>query len=82
MSMDYSVSLNGIQVAEQNFSQAAQRIATANLPAPNAPVDSLTLTDFAAELVAADLAKTAIKANIKVIHAQNDLAQEALDLFA
>jgi hypothetical protein len=80
--MDYSISLNGIQVAERNFSQAAQRIATANLPTTNAPMDSLTLTDFAAELVAADLAKTEIKANIEFIRTQSELEQETLDLFA
>ena len=69
MSGDYSISLNGIFAAERNLLQSARRIAAADLPDP-------------AEIVAIDQAKTAVKANLQVISAQQELDREALDLFA
>ena len=68
MSGDYSISLNGIFAAERNLLQSARRIAAADLPDP-------------AEIVAIDQAKTAVKANLQVISAQQELDREALDLF-
>jgi hypothetical protein len=82
MSADYSISLNGILTAERNLSQAAQRIATVNLPSAGAPADSLSLTDLAAELVAVDRAKITAEANLRVLSTQQGLEREALDLFA
>ena len=82
MSVDYSISLNGILAAERNLDQAARHIASANLPAPGIPEDSFSLTDFAAELLAIDQAKIAEKANLRVLSTQRDLEREALDLFA
>ena len=69
MSGDYSISLNGIFAAERNLMQSARRIAAADLP-------------DAAEIVAIDQAKTAVKANLQVISAQQELDREVLDLFA
>ena len=69
MSGDYSISLNGIFAAERNLLQSARRIAASELPDP-------------AEIVAIDEAKTAVKANLQVISAQQELDREALDLFA
>ena len=80
--MDYSISLNGIFAAERNFERAAGRIASANVPVSNAASDSISLTDFAAELLAVDQAKTAVQANLQVISKQDELEREALDLFA
>ena len=82
MSCDYTISLNGIIAAERSPEQAARRIAATNLPAQDAPVDRLSLTDFAAELLAADLAKTAAEANFQVFSTELGLEHEALDLFA
>jgi hypothetical protein len=79
--MDFSISLNGVQTAEQNFNQAAQKIAAANLPSSESP-DRFELTDFAAELIAADQAKFAVEANLRVISTQTELEHETLNLFA
>ena len=79
---DYAISLNGIQEAEWRLEQAARRIATANLSAADEPSDYVTLTDFAAELIAAEMAKTSIKANLEVISTRQELEHEILDLFA
>jgi hypothetical protein len=81
MSGSYAISLNGIQAAERRFEQAAHKIATANLPVSGEPLDYLSLTDFTSELLAADLAKTAVKANLKVISARQEIERETLDLF-
>jgi len=82
MSGSYAISLNGIQAAERSLQQAAHNIATANLPVTGEPLDYLSLSDFTAELLAVDLAKAAVKANLKVISAQQELERETLDLFA
>jgi hypothetical protein len=82
MSIDYSIPLIGIQKAERSLEQAAVRIASANLPSPDPSADSLSLSDFAAELIAVDQAKTAIKANLQVISTHGEILQEILDLFA
>jgi hypothetical protein len=79
--MDISVSLNGVQTAEQNLERAARKIATANAPS-SGPADIFELTDFAAELIAADRAKISAKANLRVISMETDLEREALNLFA
>ena len=79
--MDLSISLNGLQAAEQTLNQAAQKIAGANLPSSR-PKDFFEVTDFAAELIKADQAKVAAQANLKVISMQTELDHETLDLFA
>jgi hypothetical protein len=81
MSCDYSISLNGIVAAERNLEQAARRIAAPCVPAQEAPADLFSPSDLAAELLAADLAKTAVEANLQVISAQRELECESLDLF-
>lgn len=82
MSGSYAISLNGLQAAERSLQQAAHNIATANLQASGDPGDYLTLSDFAAELIAVDMAKTDYEANLKVIAARRETEQEALDLYA
>ena len=82
MSVDYSISLNGINSAEFSLNQAARRIASIGLPSGDDSADSLSLSDIAAELIAIDQAKTAVKANLKVITTGQELDREALDLFA
>ena len=82
MSGTYAIPLNGIQAAERSFAQAAHKIAVANLPSSGEPADYLSLSDLAAELIAVEVAKTAVKANLKVISMQQELEREALDLFA
>lgn len=84
MSYDYSISLEGVCTAERSFERAAGRIAAGNLPtsSESAPSDSLSLTDYAAELIAIDQAKIAHKANLQVISSQRDLERATLDLFA
>lgn len=79
--MDISVSLNGVHAAERHLEQAARKIAAANTSFPES-ADTLTLTDFAAELIAVEQARIAGTANLRVISAQTDLEHEALDLFA
>jgi hypothetical protein len=78
--MDISISLNGYHTAERNLEQAARKIASANTPFPES-ADTLALTDLAAELIAAEQAKTAGIANLRVIFVQTDVEHEALDLF-
>jgi hypothetical protein len=83
MSMDFSVSLNGIFAAEQNLNQSAHRIATATLPSSgDANEDTFSLSDIAAEFIAMSEAKTAIKANLKFVSVQKELQRDTLDLFA
>jgi hypothetical protein len=82
MFVDYSIPLNGILAAERNIEQSAHRIAAANLPLDGTAEDSLTLTDFAAELIAVERNKIAVKANLQVIETQQDIERECLDLFA
>jgi len=79
--MDCSISLNGVYTAERNLEEAARRIATANTASPKS-ADTFELTDFAAELIAVDQARTAEKANLQAISMQMDLEHEALNLFA
>jgi hypothetical protein len=79
--MDTSISLNGVHAAERSLEQTARKIATANIPSAES-ADTFELTDFAAELIALNQAKTAEKANLKVISMQTDLEREALNLFA
>jgi hypothetical protein len=69
MSGDYSISLNGFFAAERNLFQAAQRIATGNLPDPS-------------DVMEANQAKVAAEANLKALTTQQALDREALDLFA
>ncbi len=78
--MDISISLQGVQTAEQSLNQAAQTIAAANLPSAGS-ADIFELTDFAAELIKADEATIAAKANLRVISMQTELGREILDLF-
>ena len=84
--MDISISLNGVQTAERNLDQAAGKIAMSNTPSSNTPssksADVFELTDFAAALIAADQAKIAAEANLRVVSAQTDLEQKVLNLFA
>jgi len=82
MVVDYSIPLNGILAAERDFEQAAFHIAKANTGSDVNIDDSLSLTDLAAQLVAADRDKIAVKANLKIIETQRDLERECLDLFA
>ncbi len=82
MSADYGISLNGIFVAEHSLNQAAQRIASASLTAPGESPDTVSISDFAAELLAINRAKTTVKANLKVISTRQDLDRKAFDLFA
>ena len=79
--MDISVSLNVVQTAEWNLEQAARKIALANTPSP-VSADVFELTDFAAELIAADRAKITAEANLRVISMEMDLESHALNLFA
>ncbi len=69
--MDYSICLNGLYSAYRNLEQTAQRISA---PDPT--------TDIAAELVAADQAKIAGEANLRVISAERELESAILDIFA
>ena len=69
--MDYYVSLNGLFSAYRNLEQAARRIST---PDPT--------TDYAAELIAADQARTAGEANLRVISVERELEGAILDIFA
>ncbi len=69
--MDYSISLNGLYSAYRNLGQAAQRVS-----APNPS------TDIAAELIAADQAKIAGEANLRVISVERELEGAILDIFA
>ena len=82
MSVDLSIPLNGVLAGERNLEQAAGRIAGAHLPESDAPADMLSLTDFAAELIAVDQAKTAIKANLEVISTHQEITRDILDIFA
>ena len=79
--MDISISLNGVQAAERNLEQAARKIAMANTPFPGS-ADVFELTDFAAELIAADRAKITAQANLRVISMEMELEHEILNLFA
>ncbi len=95
MSFDCSVSLQGILNAERNFEQAARRIASGVVPIQEANAgdgknksfslddfpDSLSLSDFAAELLALHQAKIAFKSNLQAIFIQQELNHEVLDLF-
>ena len=69
--MDYSISLNGLFSAYRNLEQAARRVSA---PDP--------ATDFAAELVAADQAKVAGEANLRVLSVERELEGSILDIFA
>jgi len=80
MSGDYSISLNGVLAAERNLEQAARRIATVNLPATDNSDDWLSLSDLAADLLAVDLAKTAEKANLRVLFRLRELDREVFNL--
>jgi hypothetical protein len=84
--MDISISLDGVLTAERNLEQAARKIAASNIPSLSTSFskssDLFELTDFAAELIAADQAKIAAKANLRVISMQTDLEQQILNLFA
>jgi hypothetical protein len=81
--MDLSISLNGIIAGEQNLNQAAQRIAKITLPSTGAPQeDTFSLSDVASEFLAVTQAKTAIKANLKVVSSQQELDRNTLDIFA
>jgi hypothetical protein len=71
ISMDYSISLNGVFAAQQAMEQAARRVAT---PQP--------ATDYAEEMLAVNQAKIAHKANLRVLSAEMDLQEYILDLFA
>jgi len=82
MSTDYSISLNGLQTAERNLNQAARQIAASGLPSPGASPDSLSLSDMAKELLAANQAKIAAEANLRVISTESELDREALNLYA
>jgi hypothetical protein len=82
MSYDFSISLNGIIAAGRDLEMAARRIAGSDLPAAGMSADYFSLTDFAAQLLEIDRAKTAFKANLQVISTQRELEREALDLFA
>jgi hypothetical protein len=79
--MDSSISLSGIHAAELHLEQAARKIMTASTPFSESG-DTFELTDFAAELIAADQAKLAVKANLRVLSMQADLEHEAVNLFA
>jgi hypothetical protein len=82
--MDMWISLNGVQTAERNLEQAARKIATPSIPDTpfSKSADVFQPTDIAAELIAADQAKIAAKANLRAISTQTDLEQEILNLFA
>lgn len=82
MSGNYAISMNGIHEAEWRLEQAARKIASSNLPASGESFDHVTLTDFAAELLAVQSAENSVKANLKVISTQQELEHEVLDLFA
>jgi hypothetical protein len=82
MSADYGISLNGIFAAECSLNQAAQRIAAANLPTPGESADTVFISDFAAELLAVNRAKTSVEANLKMISSRQSLDRETLNLFA
>jgi hypothetical protein len=82
MFVDYSVPLDGILAAGRNIEQSAHRIAAANLPLEGDAEDSLTLTGFAAELIAVNRNKIAVKADLQIIETRQDLERESLDLFA
>jgi hypothetical protein len=83
MSIDFSISLNGVSAAEQNLNQASRRIATATPPSSGEPLkDSVSMPDFAAEMFEVNQAKTAVEANLKVISTQQELEHDTLNLFA
>jgi hypothetical protein len=83
MSMDFSISLNGISAAEQNLNQASRRIASATPSfSGDSLKDSVSFSDFATEAVEINQAKTAAEANLKVISSQQELERDALNLFA
>ena len=71
MTMDYSISLNGVMAAQRCLEHAARRIA--------APIP---LADVAADLIAADQAEVAVKANLRVISVEREIEGEILNLFA
>jgi hypothetical protein len=82
MFVDYSIPLNGILAAVQDFNQAAGRIASANLRTSDGADDSVYISDFAEDLISIQRSKTACEANLKVISTQQELEHEVLDLFA
>jgi hypothetical protein len=79
--MDSSISLNGIHAAERQLEQAARKITAASTPLPES-ADAFELTDFASELIAAQQARLAAKANLRVLCVQTDLEHETVNLFA
>jgi hypothetical protein len=79
--MDCSISMNGMHAAERQLEQAARKITAASTPSPES-ADAFELTDFASELIAAEQAKLAAKANLRVLSVQADLEHATVNVFA
>ena len=75
--MDFSIPLQGLDRAEQQFNPAATRIA--KTPLPGDPVD---MVDLSAEVVSLMEAKNNFAANARLIHAADELTRSLLDVLA
>lgn len=98
MSDTYSISLEGIRVAEQNFNRAARNIADGRSVAHSAPAPSDLVqlssagpvtgpsagasVDYAAEMVTIIEARIGFESNLRVTASQQQLDRSALDLLA
>jgi len=82
MPVEYSISLNGVLSAERDLNQAALRIESADVPSADSCEDCVTISDLAAEILAANRAETAAEANLRVISMQQELDRQSLNLFA
>ena len=82
MPVEYSISLNGVLSAERDLNQAAHRTASADMPSADSCEDCVTISDLAAEILAANRAETAAEANLRVISTQQELDRQSLNLFA
>jgi hypothetical protein len=87
MTYDYSISMEGVRTAERKFNEAARQIAKSGNDGPSvmASNDRVSISgaaDLAGSLMAADQAKIAVEANLKVISSQDELEQSTLDVLA
>lgn len=88
MGYDYSISLEGLRAAENQLNNAARKVSRpVNCfdvsKSSEEPVDHLTLAsdmDIAGAMVEASQAKIIYKANLKMVEAQLDMEEEALDI--
>ena len=83
--MDFSVPLQGMQQASDRVDVAAQRIASmspAVSPQQNSTQPAADNVDLSAEMVALMDGRNHFAANVKVVHAVDEMTKATLDLLA